>query len=76
MFLYTTGINPMERESRNSFSSRANHKTAFRLYFLLTSSHILFRSFVISVVLSIFSLFLHCRHNIACDDKSMKNMQF
>jgi energy-coupling factor transporter transmembrane protein EcfT len=68
VFLYTTGINPMERESRNSFSSRANHKTAFRLYFLLTSSPILFRSFVIYVVILIFSLFFYCGHKIACVD--------
>jgi len=75
VFIYTTGINPMERESMNSFHSRANHKTEFRLHFLLTASPVLFRSFVISVVRLIFS-FLYCGQKIACDDKSMKNMQF
>ena len=73
MFIYTTGINPMERESRSSFPSTAN---AFRLYFLLTSSPILFRSFLTSLVRSIFAFFLYCGLKIACDDKSMKNKQF
>ena len=50
----------MERESRNSFPSSANHKTTLRLHFLLTSSLIHSFMFTHSLMFFSFHFLYHC----------------